>query len=65
MLAATPVTLGSDGCPEYRWETVWASESIRIRESGFEQVPRTEQPRLASWRATARPMPLVAPLMFR
>jgi hypothetical protein len=64
MLATAPVTLGGERCPEYRFETVWTSESIRIKESGFEQVPSTEQPRLASWRAIARPMPLVAPLIF-
>lgn len=48
MLAATPVTLGGDGYPEYSFETVCASESISIKDSGFEQVPSTEQPRLAS-----------------
>lgn len=48
MLATTPVTLGGDWCSEYRLDTVCASESIRIKESGFEQVPNTEQPRLAS-----------------
>jgi hypothetical protein len=47
MLAAIPVTLGGDGCPEYSLETVCESESISVRVSGFEQVPSTEQPRLA------------------
>jgi hypothetical protein len=48
MFAATPVAFGGDECPEYRLDTVCASESIRIKESGPEQVPNTEQPRLAS-----------------
>ena len=64
MLATAPVTLGGEACPEYRLETVCASESIRIKESDFEQVPSTEQPRVASWRAMARPIPLVAPLIL-
>lgn len=48
MFATTPVTLGGDACPEYRLDTVWASESIRVKEFSPEQVPSTEQPRLAS-----------------
>lgn len=48
MFAVIPMTIGGDGCPEYSLDTVWASESIRVKESGPEQVPSTEHPRLAS-----------------
>lgn len=64
MSATMPITVGDgEGDWEKRWSIFICRLATFVSDSALELVMRMELPRLARWRAVARPMPLVPPVM--